>query len=218
MIDDIYADRHVGYEIHAFGNAEAFLRYASENAPDILLLDIYMPGTDGFALAEECNKRFPDALLIFVSECESRVYQSFRFSPFRFVRKSELAGDLGEALNSAAERYFLKYTTVPLPGTNINNQPPVAGIIYCTKEKEGNYMQIVSTDGTARVRITMKEMAPMLQPYGFITVNSGTIINPKYIKEIKGDCVTVINGTEFPIARDRRINVKKEYMRYLRGT
>lgn len=39
--------REEGYEIHSAGDGRAALRIAQENAPDIVILDINMPGLDG---------------------------------------------------------------------------------------------------------------------------------------------------------------------------
>ncbi len=39
--------REEGYEIHSAGDGRAALRIAHENTPDIVILDINMPGLDG---------------------------------------------------------------------------------------------------------------------------------------------------------------------------
>ena len=46
-----------GYDVQSAANAEEALRMASLYAPDLVLLDIMMPGVDGFAVYERLRER-----------------------------------------------------------------------------------------------------------------------------------------------------------------
>src|SRR3954465_9024450 len=48
--------RH-GYSVETAGNGEDALRLADETAPDLLLLDMMMPGMDGFELLSRLKQR-----------------------------------------------------------------------------------------------------------------------------------------------------------------
>ena len=56
--------------------------------PELILLDIDMPRLTGFDIAGELLQRNNRALLIFITNQESLVYETFQYKPFDFVRKS----------------------------------------------------------------------------------------------------------------------------------
>lgn len=45
-----------GYAVQAASNGEEGLTFAAEKPPDIVILDLAMPGTDGFAVCEELRR------------------------------------------------------------------------------------------------------------------------------------------------------------------
>ena len=75
IVDDTAANIHLlagvleprGYEILAASNAEQGLRIATKHVPDLILLDVIMPGQDGFASVpraegpERRRARFPSS-------------------------------------------------------------------------------------------------------------------------------------------------------------
>ena len=62
-----------------------------------------MPTINGFDLAENFYKNLSSlesATIIYISNYEELVFESFRYSPFRFVRKNKLNEDLTEAIQA----------------------------------------------------------------------------------------------------------------------
>lgn len=55
-----------GHMVHAAEDAESALRVAAELVPDVILLDIGLPGTDGYSVARSLREdaRFADTVLI----------------------------------------------------------------------------------------------------------------------------------------------------------
>ena len=62
--------------------------------PDVVLLDIRLPGPDGFEVARELAGIDPPPVVVLVSSHEARVYDSqiARSSALAFIPKSELSG------------------------------------------------------------------------------------------------------------------------------
>ena len=62
--------------------------------PDVVLLDIRLPGPDGFEVARELSGLDPAPVVVLISSHEARVYDSqIARSPARaFISKSELSG------------------------------------------------------------------------------------------------------------------------------
>jgi len=57
----------LGYEVHTVTDGPAALNYVREMKPDIVLLDIIMPGMDGFDLLKEIKKIDPLISVIMVT-------------------------------------------------------------------------------------------------------------------------------------------------------
>ena len=49
-----------------------------------------MPELDGFEVAEKLQSSKKNALIIFITSHEDKVYQSWKYQPFWFVRKSHM--------------------------------------------------------------------------------------------------------------------------------
>jgi DNA-binding NarL/FixJ family response regulator len=69
--------------------------------PDVLLLDIGMPGLNGIEAARQVKRSFPDARVVFVTMQTDRVYveEAFRAGASGYVVKQAAAGELIEAIN-----------------------------------------------------------------------------------------------------------------------
>ena len=58
------------YRIEGFGNAEDALAALEEVPPDLILLDIGLPGMDGIAALEEIKRRAPEVLVVMITAYE----------------------------------------------------------------------------------------------------------------------------------------------------
>jgi DNA-binding NarL/FixJ family response regulator len=70
--------------------------------PDVLLLDIGMPGLNGIEACRQVKKTFPEARVVFVTMQTDRVYveEAFRAGASGYVVKQAAAGELIEALRT----------------------------------------------------------------------------------------------------------------------
>jgi len=84
-------------------DGEAALHLATNERPDILLLDIGLPDIDGFAVADRLAALHPPILVILTSSRDETIYGS-RVSDTAavgFLRKDELTGDAIRSLIGA---------------------------------------------------------------------------------------------------------------------
>lgn len=93
----------VDFALDRFENGADFLS-VYETAPfDIVFLDIDMPTINGFEIAERINKD-NSSFIVFVTSHDELVYSSFKFQPFRFIRKNHIAAELPETVKALAEK------------------------------------------------------------------------------------------------------------------
>ncbi|MBU0480070.1 MAG: sigma-54 dependent transcriptional regulator [Proteobacteria bacterium] len=70
IVDGVLFALEGQYRITAFGNAEDALDALSKNQPDLILLDIGLPGMDGIQALREIKGKYPDILVIMITAFE----------------------------------------------------------------------------------------------------------------------------------------------------
>lgn len=205
------------YSCEVLYPAERLLRYAENNHIDILFLDIRMPDIGGLEIAERFYEEYKDTKIIFVSLFDDYVFYSIRFNPFRFIRKSNLSAELTEAVNAAVNDILLSDKHLVFDGKSEKFSIKISRITYAVKEKHSNYIRIICQNEEYRVRGTVNAMMIKLSKMGFVRVNSGTIVNMKYIFSIREDQVILTDDSHHIISRNLKEALTCAYFRYMRN-
>ena len=90
-------------EILCYASGEKLL--LAEKAPDIVFLDIQMPGTDGMETAGVLRKRHKRMILIFVTAMEDYVFRAFDVGAFHYLVKPFSQQKFEAVLLGALEQY-----------------------------------------------------------------------------------------------------------------
>ena len=85
-------------------DGEAALRLAEKLKPDLLLLDMTMPGMDGLAVARQLGKRADPPAVIFVTAHEDFAVEAFDLEAVDYVLKPVAAERLERAIDRAIAR------------------------------------------------------------------------------------------------------------------
>ena len=93
------------YEIVPVSAGKTALEFLHDmpDPPDIMLLDIDMPIINGFNLAERVSNNLlsqENATIIYITTYENLVYEAFKYSPLRFIRKNRINEELLEAIQA----------------------------------------------------------------------------------------------------------------------
>lgn len=199
----------------AFSSAKALLAYLSNHTIDILFLDIQMPVMNGFALASQLREQFPDMLLIFVSSYEERVYDSFAYSPFWFIRKPYLEQELPVIFQKAISRYLSDNESMVFQTKEGALILALKDILYF--ESDHNYYKIHCTSGiTHKCRGALSAIAEQMQKYTFFHVHASYLINMAHIQQIlPANVILMKNDTKIPISRHKVISFRESYSKYI---
>lgn len=212
-----FADKFETLEIHSFAGTEKLDAFLSGGAVDILFLDIAMPKCDGIQYVAKLREKNITVPVVFVSGAEERVWDSFKVSPFGFVRKNHFLPDLMEVskrfyeqfeverkkktlhIVQKAKTYSIEIGTIKYIESSRRNQ-----IIYLNNEEE----PIVITG------YTLSSLAEELAPYGFYRVHKGYVINMCRVKLITTDGVYLKDDTFIPINKRNIGDFKTAYLNY----
>ena len=105
-------------QIYDLETGDGLLALPDEKIPDILFLDIQMPGKNGMQTARELRRKNQDMILIFVTALSEYVYEAFDVNAFHYLVKPFEDEKLGEVLDKALQQYNKQEKTVAHRNTN----------------------------------------------------------------------------------------------------
>lgn len=197
-------------------------------APDLLFLDVQMPGLDGFGVLRALgDARLPE--IIFVTAYDQHAVKAFEahaldyllkpFRPARFreaVRRARealarrRAGTIPENLAALLEQLQPQRTwlsRIPVKSGDRTVFVKTGEIEYI--EAAGNYAVLHTGRENHVIRETLGALEAQLDPKQFVRINRSTLVNVEQIRELqplfKGEHVVVLrNGKQLPLTRGVR--------------
>lgn len=94
MIKDKFSSMNIEGNYNTCNYPEELLKILDKEKIDVLFLDIDMPKISGMDIGQYILNKSMDTLLIFVTSHDALVYESFKYHPFGFIRKSHLEDEI----------------------------------------------------------------------------------------------------------------------------
>ena len=205
-----------------------------EQAPDIVFLDIQMPGKTGMEIAEEMRRQHCKAILIFVTALSEYVYDAFDVGAFHYLVKpfsdEKLQDVLYKALRQHEER---KDSGDPAAGhseaheTGLAKQPEVILV------KKGSISMKVLLDDIIYAEVFNRKVLLHttrgdIEYYGKLTelsekagmdfyrTHRAYLINLKYVEKYNATTIWLERGTAL-ISKKQFPGFVRRYMQYISG-
>ena len=107
-----------GYQVFAADGGEEALRNLDESRPDLVTLDVVLPGMDGLETLRELKKRLPEVPVVMLSgHGQARtIVEAMRLGASDFLRKPFEVEELELAFQKALEKHALKAEVEQLRG------------------------------------------------------------------------------------------------------
>lgn len=211
-ITDITAEVINDSDVSSYQSGHDLLSALKNEACDILLLDIDMPEISGLDIARALADMAVKPLLIFVTSHDELVYDSLRFHPFGFVRKSHLSHELPATLADAAKEISGKDKHFCFHSSEGDVKIKLDDIRYF--ESDGNYIKLFTSE-EYRFRDTMSSLENTLSGNGFVRIHKGFLVNQSAVKIINPDECVLYDNTRLPIGRSYSETARKQLMRYM---
>lgn len=190
------------------GNQAVALAVAEQ--PDVLFLDIKMPGRDGLDAAEAIADAWPEhrplPLTVFVTAYDEYALAAFEQAAVDYVLKpvqpERLASTCQRLAQRLAERQASTDAVALAPLTALLNirptEPaltmiqagmgstvhlvPVTDVHYF--EAEDKYVRVVTAERALLIRTPLRELAPRLDATQFMQIHRGTVVRTTLIERV----------------------------------
>ncbi len=208
-----------------FGNPEEAIKGIEELQPDLLFLDIQMPGKNGFELLEELEK-VPH--VIFVTAYDEFAIQAFEVNAMDYVLKPVEEERFNVAVNKAIEVITEEKKQLKnADGETLSGSDQVflkdgerCWFVHLRDvekfESVGNYVKVFFNGNKPLILKSLNNLDKRLNDKEFFRVNRKFIINLKWIQKIEpwfngGMQVELKTGDKIEISR-RQASKLKEMM------
>lgn len=88
----------------AYANGNEVLKYCKTLSPDIILLDIEMPGLNGIDTAHQLAQRNNNSLIIFITAYDQHAVKAFELEAIGYLLKPFSVDDFAKVINKAAQQ------------------------------------------------------------------------------------------------------------------
>jgi len=198
--------------------------------PDLVFLDIRMPGLDGFGVLDACEAAgVPVPVVVFVTAYSEYALRAFEVHGFDYLLKPFDRERFARTLDHVRD-HLRERETGELPDqlralvAGMLGEPrrperfvvKTSGKVYFVKaddvdwvEAEGNYVRLHVGTTVHLLRETMAGIVTQLDPKRFVRIHRSTIVNLERVKEMQpwfnGEYVVILkDGTRLVMSRGYR--------------
>ena len=201
-------------------NVEDALNKITELNPDLIFLDIQMPGKNGFELLEELDSV---PTVIFTTAYDEYALKAFEYNAMDYLLKPIEPKRLEETVKKIVEQF--RKTSIQSSETPVLSEYDQVFVkdgdrCWFVKlqsvrlfESEGNYVRLYFDDNKPLILRTLNYLDERLDNKTFFRANRKLIINLKYIENIEpwmngGLLVKLKGGNKIEVSRRQAIKFK----------
>jgi two-component system response regulator AlgR len=192
-----------GYEVAGeAANATEALERIRQLAPDVLLLDISMPGMDGMALARALQRGGASPAVVFCTAYQDQALNAFEVEAIDYLVKPVRAERLEAALDKARRylgpesdtdpEHFLRSTV----GGKVVLTPISQVICLLAEDK---YTTVIHEDGETVIDDSLTELEQRF-PQMFFRVHRNALVSHRHLRGVErtpqGQTQALLNGTD----------------------
>lgn len=208
------------------GNADEALDLIDRENPDLIFLDIQMPGKNGFELLDEIQGKAPD--VVFVTAYDEYALKAFEVNALDYLMKPVDEARLNELMQQIDTKIRRKKPTVEIPVENddkldITNQVFLKDGEKCwfvelekirLFESEGNYVRVYFDDQRPLILKSLNALTDRLSEKYFFRASRKHILNLRWIEKVEtwfngGLLVILKDGTKVEVSRRQSVKLKE---------
>lgn len=202
-------------------DGESALRLAEKLSPDLLLLDMTMPGMDGLQVAKAARAQEPQPAVIFVTAHENFAVEAFDLEAIDYVLKPVASDRLERAIERAFARRMDGESRGEEQGRWLTEfwVPHRSELLRIEADQvfridaERDYVRLHVGDTSYLLLQTIAGLEEKLDPEKFIRIHRSAILRRDFIRGLKHEglgvwCAELEDGEELRIGRTYLKRVK----------
>lgn len=208
------------------GKPEEALDLIDRENPDLIFLDIQMPGMTGFDMLNEIEGRAPE--VIFVTAYDEYALKAFEVNALDYLMKPVEEARLSESVNKVAKRIEARQEHAEEGVENegkleINDQVFLKDGDKCwfvelekirLFESEGNYVRVYFDNSRPLILKSLNALTDRLSEKFFFRASRKHIVNLRWIEKVEtwfngGLLVILKDGTKVEVSRRQSVKLKE---------
>ncbi len=202
-------DNNIDFDIVTYDGSNVELLINTEF--DLYFLDISMPNINGIDIALAIENKQNSPKLIFCSNREDLVFDTYKVDTFFFLRKSKFKEDFSDAMKK-----FMLVMKKNNRFYQVNDQFILfKDILYI--ESKHNYISIHTNKIVIEQRCSIKKVIDQFIENDFYEVYRGVVVNMLWIKNlsVNEDSLILKNGKELYISARKLKDTKEAYCNFI---
>lgn len=209
------------FDIASFHTADDFLEtLQTTSQPDIIFMDIDMPGTNGMDAARKLRTKGCASILIFVTTLAQYAINGYEVNAVDFILKPltylSFKMRMDKAMALCASDDDLSF---PITDNRTTFMIKTRDISYVETQKHNTIFHVTHGQYTQRGSLSSleKQLGELYESGAnpFLRINSCYLINMDFVAGINSANVIMKNGDELSVSRPRKKHVMQEITQYL---
>ena len=200
------------HTLEIFSSAEGMLEKLEKNVPDLVILDIELPQTDGITLGKKIKQMYPGVFLVFATAYIEYAVKGYEANAFRYLIKP-LTVDMMRNLFQdilAENKKRKKITVKTTEGEMVVN---LQDLLYISAEDK--YTILYTKTQHFVSDYSLKHYEEQLLAQGFFRIHRKYLINMYHHKGIQAGQVVLSQDCKLPISRKRMAEYQRQLFLYL---
>jgi two-component system LytT family response regulator len=189
-------------------NVAEAIALVERERPDLVLLDIQMPGGDGFDVVRALPAAHAPAV-VFITAHGDYAIRAFEVAAVDYLLKPFDRARFNEAIDRAKKSAPRDLRAAFFPVRKRDRTILVAVRDVDWIEAEGKYVRLHVREQSYLVRDAIAAVEARLDGKQFVRIHRSTIVNLRRVTEIRDDSLVVLNdGTQLTMSRRFRARVR----------
>lgn len=213
--DELSGDR--GFEVRQFVHSSELLCAIRQGLyqPDLIFLDIYMPGESGIETAEKLRMMGHGCRIIFLTSSRQHALEAFGVEAFSYLVKPLVPEQLYRVLDKVWQEVGeeqMRYLSVQ--EEDYTRRILLCDILYCEAQRKKQHIYLKEGDSVC-ITLTLARLCEMLSPYReFTRLGASYIVNLAHIERMNIQMLQLDNGETIYLPRGSYKALREKYFDY----
>lgn len=208
---------NVKIELDVFFNGASLMEYLKrEKSPDILFLDIELPGLNGIEVGKYIRNTLnnSDLFLVYISYKTEYALELFQNQPFDFLikpmKKQQIYSVIEKILNIIGKNECI----FEYKNQGLSHRIHYKDILYF--QSNGRKINIITTKNKTEIFYgRLSEIEKTCPTDLFLRIHKSYLVNMRYTKNITYNWMQMNNGDILNISKSKRVEIRKKVMQYM---